>query len=113
MVAIIPAESENKKSSEKYGAFRWTYIVLPAAILLLSVILAALFYRLLPPEVAYRFEDGSPNSWMSRGAIIAWMIVPQFAFVLFALATVIVATILSTRFLQPENTPIRKILLNC
>ena len=110
MVAIIPAESENKTISEKHGAFRWTYIVLPATILLLSIILAACFYRLLPPEVAYRFEDGSPGSWMSRGAIIAWMIVPQFAFVLFALATVAVATMLSTRFLQSESTPIRKIL---
>jgi len=34
--------------------------VLPAAIFLLSIILTLYFYHLLPAEVAYHFEDGTP-----------------------------------------------------
>ena len=109
MVTIIPAESANKTTSEKSISFRWTYIVLPAAILLISIILAACFYRLLPPEVAYRFEGGSPDSWMGRGAIIAWMIVPQFALVFIGITISGGTTILSTRLLQTESIQVRKV----
>ena len=52
-------------------SFRWKYILLPVAILSLSIILAAYFYHLLPVAVAYHFEDGSPDKWMGRGATIA------------------------------------------
>ena len=110
MVAIIPAESANKTTSEKKITFRWTYIILPATILLLSIILAACFYHLLPPEVAYHFEDGAPDSWMSRGAIIAWLIIPQFILVFIGGAISGGTTILSTRFLPEENTPLGKVL---
>lgn len=91
-------------------SFRWTYIVLPAAILLLSVILAACFYVRLPPEVAYHFEDGAPDGWMSRGALIAWLVIPQF--ILFFIGVVISGgtTILSAKFQPAENVPLRKIL---
>jgi len=96
--------------SDKNISFRWTYIVLPAAILLLSIILAACFYGLLPPEAAYHFADGTPDRWMSRGALIAWLVIPQFVLVLAAIAVTSSTTILSTRFLQGESTPIRKLL---
>ena len=110
MVAIIPAESINKTTSEKNISFRWIYILLPVAIFLISVILAVYFYRLLPPEVAYRFSDGEPASWMNRGAIIAWMIIPQFVFALFALAVISVAAAVGTRLGLAESTPVRKLL---
>ena len=84
--------------------------MLPVAIFLLSLILAVYFYRLLPPEVAYRFSDGEPDRWMNRGAIIAWMIIPQFVFALFALAVISVATIVGTRLGLAESTPVRKLL---
>ncbi len=84
--------------------------MLPAAILLLSIILAACFYRLLPPEVAYHFEDGSPDRWTNRGVIIAWLLIPQFVFTLLALAIISGTTILSTRFRQAASGPIRKLL---
>ncbi len=64
--------------------FHWRYIALPAAILLLSLALTAYFYRLLPGEVAYHFRDGLPDRWMSRGAITAWLLAPQFILTLMA-----------------------------
>lgn len=85
------------------------YITLPAAILLISIILAASFYSLLPREVAYHFEDGAPDRWMSRGAIIAWMIIPQFFLVVVGVIISVGTTMLSTRAWQTENTQVRKI----
>jgi len=65
--------------------FRWIYIILPLAILLLSVILIAYFYHQLPAEVAYHFEpDGSPDKWLNRGMIIIWTLTPQLLLALLA-----------------------------
>jgi uncharacterized membrane protein len=110
VVAISLTESEKEKTKGKNISFRWTHIVLPGAILLISVILAASFYGLLPPEAAYHFENGLPDGWMSRGALIAWLIIPQLVLFLDALAVVSVATILSTRFLQGESLSPRNLL---
>ena len=96
--------------AEKNISFRWTYIILPALILLLSIILAACFYGLLPPEVAYHFEDGSPDRWMSRGALIAWLVIPQFILVFIGVVISGGTTILSAKFQPAEDTPLRKIL---
>ena len=58
--------------------FHWSYIILPVAILLLSILLTAYFYRLLPTEVAYHFKlDGSPDKWLSREITITWALTPQ------------------------------------
>lgn len=110
MAAISPAKSSNKTVSEKNVSFRWTYILLPVAILLLSVILAACFYGLLPPEVAYHFEDGVPDRWMNRGALIAWLVIPQFVLVFIGIVISGGTTILSAKFQPTENVPLRKIL---
>jgi uncharacterized membrane protein len=111
VVTIIPTEPVNKTTSEKNITFRWTHIALPAAVLLISVILTACFYGLLPPEVAYHFEDGSPDQWMSRGAIIAWLVIPQFVLVILGLAISGGSAILGTRFVQTEKDPLSKVLL--
>jgi uncharacterized membrane protein len=66
-------------------AFRWSYIMLPLAILLLTVVLAAYFYHLLPPQVGYHFQaDGSPDRWLGRGVFLLAMLLPQFFFTLLA-----------------------------
>jgi len=109
-VTIIPAESANRTIPEKNISFRWIYILLPAAILLISIILAVSFYSLLPPEVAYRFADGEPSSWMSRGAIITWLLVPQFLLVIAGSAVSGGGTIMSRRSLPAENTQVSKVL---
>jgi len=58
--------------------FRWRYIALPSAFLLLSLGLTIYFYPRLPDEVAYHFKDGLPDRWLGRGAVTAWLLVPQF-----------------------------------
>ena len=90
--------------------FRWRYIILPVAIFLLSVILAAYFYHLLPAEAAYHFQDGTPDKWMSRGAIIAWMLTPQLLFALLSVAIVWGIIRLSARFQQTASSWVEKIL---
>jgi len=66
-------------------SFRWSYIIAPLVVFLLSIILAACFYHLLPAEVAVRFElDGTPNMWLGRGMTMVWMLVPQLLLVFLA-----------------------------
>jgi len=91
VVAISSVNSENK------ATFRWTYIVLPAAILLLSVILTAFFYRLLPDEVAYRFSGGEPTHSFGRFGVTAWVMALQFIFTLLSLTITYIATTASRR----------------
>ena len=90
--------------------FRWTYIILPVGILFLCIILTGYFYHLLPGEVAYHFQDGSPDRWTSRGAIIAWMLTPQLLLALLAGAIVWGTVKLSAHFRQTGNTGVKKML---
>ncbi len=92
-----------RNMEEEVISFRWTYIVLPLAILLLSAILVAWFYHLLPGEVAYHFKNGSPDRWMSRGLFVAWTLTPQFFFVLMAAGVVWGVTKLSALSRQTGN----------
>jgi len=103
-------EPSRETASKQTIPFRWTYIVLPVGILLLCIILAGYFYHLLPTEVAYHFQDGSPDKWMSRGAIIAWMLTPQFFFALLAGAIVWGVIKLSAHFQQAVSTGVEKML---
>lgn len=74
-------------------SFRWSHIILPLAILLLSILLSAYFYHLLPAEVAYHFElDGTPDRWLSRGTAVVWVLIPQLFLTLLAGATVWIIT---------------------
>ena len=93
--------------SEKSLSFRWTYIVLPLAVLLVSIILVACFYRLLPAELVYSFQPGTPDNEASLGVVIAWTLAPQFFFVLFAAAIVWGVVKLSNRFKQADGSWIK------
>jgi len=65
--------------------FRWNYIILPVAIFILSILLAAYFYHLLPTEVAYHFKlDGTPDKWLSREMTMVWVLTPQLFLTLLA-----------------------------
>ncbi len=91
-------------------AFHWRYILLPVVILLLSIILTAFFYHLLPADVAYHFKsDGSPDRWLSRGAIILWTLLPQLFLTLLAGAITWGITKLGALFGRPESTDIKDI----
>lgn len=73
-------------------AFHWRYIVLPLVILMLSIVLAAYSYHLMPAEVAYRFgTDGIPQGWFGRQSYLLLVILPQLLLVL-AAAVVIWST---------------------
>lgn len=110
MDAISPAESAKDTSSGNKVAFRWIYLALPVAILLIAVILTAIFYRLLPAELAYQFQDGTPDRWMGRGAMIAWLVAPHVFFILLAYA-VVRMVINTTSYWQTEGTPINRLLM--
>jgi len=89
-------------------AFRWKHIIMPVAILFLSIVLAAYFYHLLPAEVAYRFNsDGSPNRWLSREMTVVLMLAPQFLLGLVAGAIAWGITKLSRLFRQTESVLIK------
>jgi len=87
---------------------RLSYIIGPLAILLLSLILAACFYHLLPAELACHFElDGTPDRWLSREVTMAWMLLPQLVLVLVAWGVAWGVTKLSQRFGQIKGTGVR------
>ncbi len=76
-------EAETKQAA----AFRWSYVMLPIALLLLSILLSAYFYHQMPTEVATHFElDGTPDRWLSRGMTMVWVLAPQWLLALLAVA---------------------------
>jgi uncharacterized membrane protein len=80
-------------------SFRWSYIVAPVVVFLLSLILFASFYHMLPAEVAVRFDvDGAPEMWLGRVATMLWMLLPQLLLVLLAWGVAWGATRLDTRW---------------
>ncbi len=89
--------------------FCWRNIAAPVTILALTVILAGYFYRLLPDaEVAYRFgSDGSPDAWLSRGAITLWATLPQVFLTVVAAGLAFGVGKLSAYFKVAESTGIR------
>jgi uncharacterized membrane protein len=88
---------------------RWTYIVLPAALLLITLALTAAFYPRMPEQVAYHFQDGAADRWLSRGSFIIWMVIPQAIFTLLAFIIVRVV-LLGANYWPVDNTLMRKIL---
>ncbi len=95
-------------SGEKL-TFRCTFIILPLALLVVSLVLTAVFYHAMPDRVAYHFQNGSPDRWMERGTFITWLLVPQAVFTL--LAFIVVRLVLfSARYWPAENTAMRRIL---
>jgi uncharacterized membrane protein len=109
VVGINTAASPNKTTPENKITFRWTFIVLPAAFLLLSLILAAIFYSRLPADIAYHFQGDLPDRWIARGAFIAWMIIPQVFFTILSLAVVRIV-MLTSRYLPEESSPLNNLL---
>ena len=104
-------ESADGKAA-KGLTFEWKYILLPVAILLISIILILIFYPQLSDEVAYRFNpDGSAKSWLSRQIFTLLMLLPQFLLTLIASAIIWGAIKLSLPSKQIERIKPEKILL--
>ena len=107
-LALKYGQSAKEITTAEALPFRWSYIALPLAILLLSIMLAAYFYHRLSPEVAYRFKlDGSPDSWLNREMITLWLLAPQLLLSLVAGGVTWGATKLGALFRQPGSTWIK------
>ena len=106
LVSCRANRSQAKKTTGERTSglpLHWSYIILPAAICFLSLILTGCFYYQLPAEVACHFElDGSPDQWLSREVMMAWVLGPQFLFALLGVATVWGTARLSTLFRQTD-----------
>ena len=82
----VPGKKTAKEPLASEGlAFRWKYIALPLAFLLLSILLAACFYHRLPAEVATHFRlDGTPDGWLGREMTLVLLLIPQLLLALIA-----------------------------
>ncbi|MBM2825426.1 MAG: hypothetical protein HW402_1090 [Dehalococcoidales bacterium] len=88
--------------------FHWSYVYIPIAFLLLSLILVAFFYQRLPGDVAYQFQsDGSPDRWLKRGTIVLWLLVPQLFLTLLAGAFTLGITKLVTLLKPTESAQVK------
>jgi hypothetical protein len=109
MLFLIRSSPETDRDQTTQSAtdtvqFRWRYIALPLAAIILTIALVAYFYRLLPEEVVYRLgSDGPLDESVGRGAIILWTLLPQFLLTLLALAVTWGITKLSSTFKQMEG----------
>ena len=77
--------------------------------MLLSIILAAIFYFQLPGDISYHFRAGAADRTIALGAFIAWMIVPQLFFSLLAMALVRVV-MMGVKYAPPGETPLTQLL---
>ncbi len=85
------------------------YIIIPVSFLILTIIVAAIFYARLPSEIAYHFTDGVPDRTMPPVAFLAWMIVPQVFFNLIAISiTRLMMT--AAKYAPPGQTPLLELL---
>lgn len=102
---------DNKEAATRL-TFKWKYTLLPLAILLISIILTLVFYPQLTDEVAYRFNtDGSAKSWLGRGVLTLFMLLPQFLLALMSVAVTWGVTKLTPSLEQVERIKPGKILL--
>jgi uncharacterized membrane protein len=102
-------DSINAGITDKKPAFRWTFIVLPVVLFFISLVLTAIFYQQLPTQVAYHFQDDTPDKSLGRGAFVAWLLIPQFLFTLLSFI-VIRLVLLSARYWPEDSTLMRRIL---
>jgi uncharacterized membrane protein len=96
------SETQGKSSV----GFRWKHIILPAVILVLSIILAAVFYGRLPESVGWTFQsDGSPDRWANKGALVFWIIGLQVFFLLAASGIIKGIAAIYNRYTDSDSGP--------
>ena len=100
-------QNQVDKPEKKIG-FRWSYIVLPLVILLISIGTAIYFYGKLPDPVNYRLSaDNSPAAMISRNGIIMWAILPQILLTLFTFIIAYGTTRISHLFEQAATAGVK------
>jgi hypothetical protein len=85
------------------------FIILPVVCLLLSALLAVIFWSRLPADMAYHFQGNVPDKMISSGTLLAWMLIPQLFFVLISLALIRVV-MMGARYAPPGETPFQAML---
>jgi hypothetical protein len=93
------------KAEMKTGV-RWSYFFLPAAILIVSVIITVYFYGKLPDAVVWHL-NAADSPTISRFQIALWAIVPQILLTLLAMAITYGATKISNLFGQLSESGIK------
>ncbi len=98
-------ENSIQKSNSYAVVFRWSYIVLPLAILIIVIILTACFYASLPAEVSYHYQsDGLPDKFTNRGALVLWTLLPQLLLTFMAAGITWITAKLFGRHIEPESS---------
>jgi uncharacterized membrane protein len=93
-----------KSTAQVAFAFNWRHVILPLSILLLSVVIAAIFYSRLPFSIAYHFgPDGSPDMWAIPALFVFWALLLQLAPTMVAIAFTWIISRVSTRFADPQS----------
>jgi uncharacterized membrane protein len=86
------------------ASFRWSYIMAPVIVFLLSIVLFAIFYNMLPAQVAVHFTmDGTPDNWVSPEMTGITLLAPQLLFLLMAWGIAWGVVRLDRRFGWSEN----------
>ena len=85
--------------------FRASYIVLPAAVALVAIVISLALYPSLPAQVAYRFTSGGlPTGYMARATFLVLMAGAQVLLV--TAAYVIAASIVRVSRRMSQNQPL-------
>ncbi len=84
--------------------FRWRYVVAPGAVLVVSVVAAAFFFRLLPAQVTYGYGSGSVGRQISRGLLLVVLLAPQFILTFLSAAVAHVVARVGSRFVKDGGT---------
>ncbi len=86
--------------------FRWRYIIGPVAVLVVSVVAAVCFFRLLPARVIYGYGSGSGGREISRGLLLVVLLAPQFILTFLSAAVAHVVARVGSRFVKDGGTSV-------
>ncbi len=81
----------DKKAPQKI-TFPWAYVILPVAVLFISLIIGAIFYGRLPQDVAYRFSGAVIYTKIHRNAFMALTVCLQLVFTVISFVIALLAT---------------------
>ncbi len=94
-----------QKGNSNTLAFRWGYIILPLAILVIIIILTACFYASLPAEVSYHYQsNGLPDKFTDRGMLVLWTLLPQLLLTFMAAGITWMTARLFGQHIEPESS---------
>ena len=108
-VSAISTDTPQPAAQPVRVKFRLSFIGWPLALLAVAVILSGAFYGRLPDPAAYRFQTAAADAYLSRTALVAWMVVPHLLFTF--MSWVLVSTILlSSKYWEGETSFISRVL---